>query len=575
MSLIRINDEIFFDFYLTECPRDRTLFKDCMFSDWKEIIEEFSQFKNSNKFITGRAGNRKLDLIFLNDILIKVNNQIVERLLETEKGMDFLQLKKHVPQKMLTFCCIGCQIPIHDYRSKKLSQNKARIMCEAIYNCFLKNSNVSNSDLQDFEQQISKREKKKEYSKRSQKQDTGLNLFSMLEEDTLDHSKTAIELEFKLDNEIKSTIESPLLLSRDKLRKLSFFDIENYFLEGDEELTDALRKVCTNEEVKNKRCITCDETHEFYSLASRKLIHLFIYKNELFDSINLTSDCLLEERIDVTELRRRLELLLRQEVGKWELTQEEKNKFVLCTVCHLIRHFRLLGQLDQLDGIQSLFKFKGEIFNLSEVEMQSDRTQVMNELQLDAPQVIGEAQPDDVVVTQLPRQEKITGFKGLNDTKLAELKTQLEMIAKRLDMASLTPNEIIEYKRKAKKLLNTKEVEETFEPDYSWIDVFLANSHDKEIQPFLAKEALIRLEKEMNKEVNDNLEVTNEIIPNKDLTAYHTKCLECTKTIKITDCLDKTAIVDKAIKKGKIAISKLWYDREDLRPCIANEILRK
>ncbi|MHA1364930.1 MAG: hypothetical protein ACTSP5_00770, partial [Candidatus Heimdallarchaeota archaeon] len=215
MSLIRINDEIFFDFYLTECPRDRTLFKDCMFSDWKEIIEEFSQFKNSNKFITGRAGNRKLDLIFLNDILIKVNNQIVERLLETEKGMDFLQLKKHVPQKMLTFCCIGCQIPIHDYRSKKLSQNKARIMCEAIYNCFLKNSNVSNSDLQDFEQQISKREKKKEYSKRSQKQDTGLNLFSMLEEDTLDHSKTAIELEFKLDNEIKSTIESPLLLSRD------------------------------------------------------------------------------------------------------------------------------------------------------------------------------------------------------------------------------------------------------------------------------------------------------------------------------------------------------------------------
>ncbi|MHA1188333.1 MAG: hypothetical protein ACTSSK_15975, partial [Candidatus Heimdallarchaeota archaeon] len=319
------------------------------------------------------------------------------------------------------------------------------------------------------------------------------------------------------------------------------------------------------------------------------------YKNELFDSINLTADCLLEEQIDVSELRRRLELLLRQEVGQWKLTQEEKNKFVLCTVFHLIRHFRLLGQLDELDGIQSLFKFKGEIFNLSEVEMESDRTQVMNELQLDTPQVIGEAQPDDVVVTQLPRQEKMSGFKGLTDTKLVELKTQLKMIAKRLDMASLTPIEIIEYKRKAKELLNPKEGEESLEADYSWIDVFIANSHDKELQPFLAKEALIRLEKEEKKEMEhkkvekqnklqENILSTSEQSPMFSIDDISQEQIDHFEELTIScdackesqeECLSRGKNITNLLSNKKNKAEQLWSEQRLFRPCIAKIILEQ
>jgi len=519
-----------------------------------------------NQLIKGRTGSRSFDQEKADTLLLTIETAVKKHLRKTDEGVQFYREGKNTAVKALTFCILGCQLIRMANEKWNLSNIKAKLINKTLVHYYLEGATkISNAEMNDFEQFIVAREKKKE-----KKPDPVVRKKFVLEEE-------------KSVSDSEPDIESPLLLSRDKLRKLSFFDVENYFLEGDEELTDALRKVCTNEEVKNKRCITCDESHEFYSLASRKLIHLFIYKNELFDSINLTADCLLEEQIDVTELRRRLELLLRQEVGQWELTQEEKNKFVLCTVCHLIRHFRLLGQLDELDGIQSLFKFKGEIYNLSEVEMESDRAQVMNELQLGEPQVIGEAQPADVVVTQLPRQEKMSGFKGLNDTKLAELKTQLEMIAKRLDMASLTPIEIIEYKRKAKKLLNPKGGEETFPPNYSWIDVFLANSHDKELQPFLAKEALIRLEKE---ELKTKKKVEQQIIPqnnidfenlnDESIEQYYELIEQCdTCNYSQSECKDRKSGIRKTMFKNPKKLSAYWINNPKLQTCMAKVLVEK
>jgi len=90
-----------------------------------------------------------------------------------------------------------------------------------------------------------------------------------------------------------------IFLPQDKLANLTLFAVDNYFLHGDDKMTDAFQKICTDEKAESKRCITCDETHEFYSVASRKLIHLFIYQNDLFQNINLRSECLLEEQIDV------------------------------------------------------------------------------------------------------------------------------------------------------------------------------------------------------------------------------------------------------------------------------------
>ncbi|MHA1435062.1 MAG: hypothetical protein ACTSO7_14570 [Candidatus Heimdallarchaeota archaeon] len=562
------------------CPRPvkvrnvnegETLFVTCLLEKWQPLIqgvlkELLVDPPKLNQLIKGRTGSRSFDQEKADTLLLTIETAVKKHLRKTDEGVQFYREGKNTAVKALTFCILGCQLIRMANEKWNLSNIKAKLINKTLVHYYLEGAaKISNAEMNDFEQFIVAREKKKE-----KKPDPVVRKKFVLEEE-------------KSVSDSEPDIESPLLLSRDKLRKLSFFDVENYFLEGDEELTDALRKVCTNEEVKNKRCITCDESHEFYSLASRKLIHLFIYKNELFDSINLTADCLLEEQIDVTELRRRLELLLRQEVGQWELTQEEKNKFVLCTVCHLIRHFRLLGQLDELDGIQSLFKFKGEIYNLSEVEMESDRAQVMNELQLGEPQVIGEAQPADVVVTQLPRQEKMSGFKGLNDTKLAELKTQLEMIAKRLDMASLTPIEIIEYKRKAKKLLNPKGGEETFPPNYSWIDVFLANSHDKELQPFLAKEALIRLEKE---ELKTKKKVEQQIIPqnnidfenlnDESIEQYYELIEQCdTCNYSQSECKDRKSGIRKTMFKNPKKLSAYWINNPKLQTCMAKVLVEK
>jgi len=46
------------------------------------------------------------------------------------------------------------------------------------------------------------------------------------------------------------------------------------------------------------------------------------------------------------------------------------------------------------------------------------------------------------------------------------------------------------------------------------------------------------------------------------------------KTIDFNECAKNITIVKNSVKKGSKAIEKLWEKREDLHPCIANELLR-
>jgi len=566
-------EEKYRSFFSRECPRPikirdqdsgDDLFSDCLLVQWQPLIQDVLKEllvdpPKLNQLIKGRTGSRSFDQVKADELLTTIETTVKINLRKTEGGVQFYREGKNTTVKALTFCILGCQLIRMAKEKWNLSGIKAKLINKTLVHYYLEGATtISNAELNDFEGFIVAREKNKD------KQSSPIM-----------PEVKPIEEEEEDNDEDDFSVTSPLLFPRDKLKNLGIVDVDYYFLEGDQDLTDAFHKICTDEEVENKRCITCDETHEFYSVASRKLIHLFIYKNDLFDSINLKADCLLEEQIDVTELRRRLELMLRQEVGHWELTQEEKNKFVICTICHLIRHFRFLGQLDTIDGIQSFFKFRGEIFNLSQVELASEKEQVMNDLDLRKPQVIGKVKPKKITISHLPKQnEDSTQMNKSVPMKEELLREQLDTLAKTIDLDVMVPIKIIEYQRKAKNLLDHAENKKLTGSNYSWVDVFLEHTHDKEFLPFLAKEVL-RLEEEEQLEFVPAIEVSDEVIPKVQLLKEHKKCLECTKTIKVTDCLEKTAVVDQAYKKGNLAIQKIWNDREDLRPCIANELLRK
>lgn len=572
-----MTDKLYKEFFLESCPRKKELFEKCLFNEWQAIIEGFSTFKNSNKFIAGREGNRKIDVAFLNDELIKLESQIVERLLETERGMDFLEIKKRIPQMMLTFCCLGCQLPISDYRQGKYgkSKNKPRLLNETLYWYYLRNQEITNADLQLFEAQIPNREKRSE--KKIEKQTNSVHDPDYDIHDIMANSLLVAELEEDITGEtfnVNSIDDSPLSLARDKLKGISFFDVEDFFLEGDQEMTDALLKICTN--CKDKHCITCDDTHEFYWLAARKLIHLFLYQTDLFEQIPLSVDCLVEEQIDVTELRRRLELQIRQTVN-WELTIEEKNKFVLCTICHLIRHFKLLGQLDLLEGIQTFFNFRGKIYGITESDLATERTEVLKFLHLDEPQVISKDPPKTVEVKHLPREEKMSHFTLPKNQRVEELRRVFVSLVESIDYESLLPITITTLRSKAMELVNP-EKQDVSEDDYAWVDKLKEHWRDEELRPFLAEQALIRMDEMKPRKqrplIPENLTFDSKSMPPLEkefLQKVKEDCSKCSNDVLACgDILDQ---VKKTFKSGKKAIRELWKNNELLRPCIAKILL--
>ncbi|MGC9778599.1 MAG: SAM-dependent DNA methyltransferase [Candidatus Heimdallarchaeota archaeon] len=375
--------------------------------------------------------------------------------------------------------------------------------------------------------------------------------------------------------DIDSIVKSPLTIARDRLRALDFFDIDKFFLLGDQEMTDALMKICTN--CEKKRCITCDESNDFYWLAARKLIHLFLYQTDLFNEIPLTADCLVKEQIDITELRHRLELQLRQTVS-WELTKDEKDKFVLCTLCHLIRHFRLLGQIDLLDGIQTFFKFRGKIYGISESDLATERTELLKLLQLTKPQVLDEEPQKAVEVKQLPREEKMTHFTLPKSQRIEDLKRVFITLVESIDYESLLPITIITLRSRAKELINPEKEKLSEVEDYAWVDVLKGHWQNEELRPFLAEQALLRMDKKeesiQSPITSEKLSFDPERMPQTEKEFFQQVKRDCDNCSNdVLACGEILEQVKKTLQSGKKAIRELWQNNELLRPCIAKLLL--
>ncbi|HUU89025.1 MAG TPA: hypothetical protein VMX17_14920, partial [Candidatus Glassbacteria bacterium] len=197
--------------------------------------------------------------------------------------------------------------------------------------------------------------------------------------------------------------------------------------------------------------------------------------------------------------------------------------------------------------------------------------------------VIGKAPPEEIVVTQLPKQDQQSKPLILDKNKLDLLKSQLEEIAKTMDLDSLIPIEIIEHKRKAKELLNPEILEETSNSHHSWVDVLLKHTEDKVFLPFLAKEVLVRLEKE-NDELNKNnnhqiLPFTNfsfENLTEENIKQFYELIEECDKCkFSQSECKDHKSEIRKTIFANPKKLSAYWINNPTLQTCIAKVLVEK
>lgn len=625
-----MTDELYNKFYLTKCPRPKKdVFQECLLKKWQNLIEEGSSAcKTSKQFITGREGNRKVDLLFINDELIKIEKLIIERLLETEEGMDFLEVVKHIPQKMLTFCCLGCQVPIRDYRKDQLGtkQRKAQLINETIAEYYLRGTDISNSTIQLIEEQIKQREIRAEQKKQSKIPLEEINEFTdlLIQEkipqnerndeketdfdavtiehnyldnwDDLSYLKESDRLELEDESEpvpvedlenavieisdIESNSGNFLSLSKQELEQINFSTVEDYFLEGEQGLTETLIDHCPkiNDE---KYDVTCDAFDDTYYLASRKLIHLFIYQNELFKTIDLSADCLLEQKIDVKELRRLVELHIRK-YTKWELSKEKKNKFILCTLCHKIREYKRLGQLDLLTAVKAFFVFMGKIFQLPEKELKQKMEEVIRKLQLDEPRVIGEVEPVKTkplseLLKDISSENFLTSLNPRNNDK-EDVLVYLESVWKNNPhRKTKTDEEISELRRRARRIV--KERRHLFKIIWEQNDEF---------RPYLAIESLEELKKQDNmeneekerdlktKQIQEEItfnveEINREQIDNfKDLISG---CINC--SLSMIECRKRKKELNLKLKDGSTIIKNKWEKDLESRPCIAKVMLEK
>lgn len=578
-------EQAYKEFFLCKCPRKRKgVFKECLMTDWQLLINELSDLPiQINQFIKGKKGDRKFCQDIVDKRIADMECKTKQLLVETEDGVAFYKNGRGRAIKNLTFCVLGCQMLKKEHRkpkSKKLSKIKVLLInMLLVYYYLVGEKNISNATIQEFEERILQRIEKRERLTQNIDQTEYINKRILTSTEDLNNQGSQLDISDKdyLENwdeliqEEEETIE-PIdfdELPKEVLESLDIFNVEEYFLEGDPEMTETLIDYCPKNEKKD---VTCDVLDDIYWLAARKIIHLFIYQNELFKEIDLSAECLAEQTIDVTKLRRLVELFVRKNTS-WELSKPEKNKFILCTICHLIRHFKLLGKLDTLDGIRAFFEYKGRIFQLSEKSLQQEQGEVINILQKLEPQVVGKNDETIVAeITQLTQKDKTIPTLYDSD-RIEDLKRFLGEVAQTVDY-SLVPTEIIQYKDKAKELIKPEEHDENFE----WVDVIFQYKDDNIFLPFLAKVVLEKLQhiQEQGKNIKEESPTNTYPVEDKELLEEtHQQCIECMKTIAIAECAKNKALVEKTSNKGLEAIQKLWTKDKQLRPCIANQLLKE
>ncbi len=550
-------EQTYKEFYLCKCPRKRKgVFKECLMTDWHQLINELSDLPiQINQFIKGKKGDRKFCQDIVDKRIADMECKTKQLLVETEDGVAFYKDGRGRAIKNLTFCVLGCQMLKKEHgkpKSKKLSKRKVLLInMLLIYYYLVGEKNISNATIQEFEERILQRIEKRERLTQNIDQTEYINERILTSTEDLNNHDSQLDISDNdyMENWDELTQEEETLepinfdeLPKEVLESLDIFNIEEYFLEGDPEMTETLIDYCPKNEKKD---LTCDALDDIYWLAARKIIHLFIYQNELFKEIDLSAECLAEQIIDVAKLRRLVELFVRKNTS-WELSKHEKNKFILCTICHLIRHFKLLGKLDTLDGIKAFFEYKGRIFQLSEKSLQQEQEEVINILQKLEPQVVGKS--DETIVAEITQlTQKGETIPTLYDSdRIEDLKRFLGEVAQTVDY-SLVPTEIIQYK------------------------------DDNLFLPFLAEVVLEKLElvQEQRKNKGEPHSNNYSVEDKKLLEETHQQCIECMKTIAIAECAKKKALVEKTANKGLEAIQELWVKDKQLRPCIANQLLKE
>jgi hypothetical protein len=450
------------ELYIRKCPRPRGTMPTCLLEPWVAIIEELQQLdKDIHKIISGRKGKRTVNLELLNEILLPLEERVRERLLETEDGIVFLEQETHRGLKMVTYCVLGCQKIWLEFSktSGKLSDMKAKLLNELFIRYYLQDEkHITNAMIQIYEQAILRRiellregkleviNEEKQITSTEEREENELEeyaIFSLDEE--VDEEDYLLNWEaFEREEEPQPMVEEV---------KADLID----FLRDDKNMNDTLLNFCP------KNDLTCDVDSEFYSLVVVKLIHSFLKKAQLFADIDLTAQCLQDGSYDVTALRGFVDLYVSQYGKEWDWTAERKDKFLLCSICHIVRHAVSLSKLNLIDGLEVFFSWKGELFKLNSKLLEVEKKSALELLQQ------GKPQPN-------------------NCTRTA---------------------------------------------DASTVD-----------------------------------------ISDEQLERYRQLCQKCMKTVSFADCAKKVAVVEKAIVNGQKVVQELWGKQEDLRPCIANKLLK-
>ncbi len=287
-------DKEYKELFTCGCPRPKKgVLRECLMVKWHSFITELSESDiDVSKIITGEKENRVFHKEEAEKVINEIESKVKKVLRRSEKGIEFIKKWKTLSHKFPTFCVVGCQKISSEYYLRNLTLRVAKLLNLAFLYFYLENQvDISNAHLQDFELRIERRE-------------LGIIQKGEVTNDYLENWEEFSQEPELIDVEI---VEEGSLFAVEE--QLDLFNIENYFLEGDLDLTKTLIDLCPKNE---RRGITCDIFDETYWLAARKIIHLFIHENEKFKNIDLSADCLVEQKADVTELRRLMELVLRK-----------------------------------------------------------------------------------------------------------------------------------------------------------------------------------------------------------------------------------------------------------------------
>ncbi len=176
---------------------------------------------------------------------------------------------------------------------------------------------------------------------------------------------------------------------------------------------------------------------------------------------------------------------------------------------------------------------------------------------------------------QKASREKMTHSPLPQNFRIEETKEFFEKVAVTIDYDKFTPEEIVDKRSIAKSLLGITE-----NGNSDWIkNKTKIWKKEVELRQFLALEILDGMDglSKKEKSVIRQEEKSSEqsVIHDEQVKQYKIKCDECKKTIDFDVCGKNSKIILDNINRSRKDLQRLWREREDLRPCIANELLRK